>query len=145
MKHLAILLLTLIAFSPTFGQHEGGHDSMAEEDAVKAVVVSGYIEGMHINRDAAAANAAFHPEFIMHVAREGKVSQVTLEQWTSRLNGEKNEHEITYEFEWVDVTGTAAKVKIKVFEDGEHIFTDYLGLYKFEDGWMIVNKIFVSH
>jgi hypothetical protein len=64
---------------------------------------------MNINRDAAATRAAFDPEFIMRYLREGEVRQVKLDQWVSRLNGEKNENEITHEFEWLDVAGNTAK------------------------------------
>jgi hypothetical protein len=45
----------------------------------------------------------------------------------------------------VDVTGNAASAKVMVSENGEHIFTDYFGLYRFDSGWKIVNKIFQGH
>ena len=32
-----------------------------------------------------------------------------------------------------------------VFRDGKHVFSDYLSLYKFEDGWKIIGKIFYRH
>ena len=146
MKNVLLAVFAVSLTSNLLAQgHDGSHDGTSDEEAVKAVIVSGYVEGMHINRDAAAAKKAFHPEFIMHVSRDGEVSQVTIDQWTSRLSGEKNEREITYEFEWVDVVGDAAKAKLLLFQDGEHIFTDYMGLYRMEDGWKIVNKIFDRH
>ena len=145
MKRALLSVFVFVIASPLFAQdgHGGhaGHD-ISDEDAIKKVIVDGYVVGMHVNRDAEAARAAFDPEFIMHVLRDGEVRQVTIDQWTSRLNGEKNEHEITSEFEWVDVTGDVAKAKLKIFEDGTHIFTDYMGLYRTEEGWKIVNKVF---
>ena len=38
-----------------------------------------------------------------------------------------------------------ASVRVEVFRDGKHTFTDYLLLYKFADGWKIVSKAFYSH
>jgi ketosteroid isomerase-like protein len=39
----------------------------------------------------------------------------------------------------------AAVARVEVHRDGKHIFTDYLSLYRFADGWKIVGKIFQSH
>ena len=116
-----------------------------EQEAVKKVIVSAYVEGLHQNADAEAGRAGFHPEFIMHLNREGQVSQVPRDQWFSRLDGEKNENEITHEFVYVDVTENVASAKIRMYSNGEHTFTDYMGLYRSEDGWRIVNKVFQSH
>ena len=45
----------------------------------------------------------------------------------------------------IDVTENAAVAKIEVYKDGKHVYTDYMSLYKFEEGWKIVNKIFATH
>ena len=42
----------------------------------------------------------------------------------------------------MDVTGKAAVARVELFRDGKHVFTDYLSLYQFADGWKIVAKIF---
>ena len=143
MKTLTLTVALIALSMPALAQNSDA--DMADQEAVKDVIVSAYVEGMHINSDAEAALAGFHPEFIMHVARDGEISQVTIQAWTSRLSGEKNENEITHEFEWVDVTGKAAKAKLLVYSNGTHIFTDYMGLYKVDGEWKIVNKIFESH
>jgi hypothetical protein len=35
----------------------------------------------------------------------------------------------------VDVTGTNAVVKLELYRENKKIFTDYLVLYKFVEGW----------
>ena len=151
MKNLLLIVLFLAAVSPTvspaLAQNDDGPSAPAssDEDSVRAVIVSGYIEGMHINRDAEAALAAFHEDFVMHARVDGEVRQITIEQWVSRLGGGKNEDEITYEFTSVIVTGTTANAVLEVFENGTHIYTDYFGLYEGDDGWKIMNKIYQSH
>lgn len=117
----------------------------ADQKAVKEVIENAYVKGLHQNNDAEAGRAGFHPEFIMHVNRNGEVIQVPRDQWFSRLSGELNENEISHEFAYVDVTGDVASAKILMHSNGEHIFTDYMGLYRGEDGWRIVNKVFQAH
>jgi len=39
----------------------------------------------------------------------------------------------------------AAMAKIELWRGNNLIFTDYLGLYKFREGWRIVNKIYHRH
>ena len=117
-----------------------------DEEEIQAVITSAYIEGVHLNRDTEAIRAGFHPEFVMTILDDGGVINATLDQWVERIAASSpQEHEIEWEFENIDVTGSAAFVKLAVFEDGTQIYTDYMGLYKFDDGWKIVNKIFYSH
>ena len=117
-----------------------------DEEEIQAVITSAYIEGVHLNRDTEAIRAGFHPEFVMTILDDGGVINATLDQWVERIAASSpQEHEIEWEFENIDVTGSAAFVKLAVFEDGTQIYTDYMGLYKFDSGWKIVNKIFYSH
>ena len=44
----------------------------------------------------------------------------------------------------MDVTGKSAVARVEIHRDGKHVFTDYLSLYQFADGWKIVAKIFQS-
>ena len=52
---------------------------------------------------------------------------------------------IKADFPVVEVSGTAASVRVEVYRDGKHTFTDYLLLYKFTDGWKIVSKAYDTH
>ena len=45
----------------------------------------------------------------------------------------------------IDITGSAAVARVELYRDFKHIFTDYLSLYRFDDGWKIVGKIFYQH
>jgi ketosteroid isomerase-like protein len=118
--------------------------------AVEAVVKTAYVDGVHAKGDAALMRQGFHPDFRMLVLRGGVMTQVTLEEWIARL--EKGDRErktprpaIRHEFTSVDVTDDAAVVRLELYRDGKHTFTDYLSLYHFPDGWKIVSKIFQAH
>jgi hypothetical protein len=121
------------------------------EDAVKAVVQSAYIEGVHAKGDAALMRAGFHPDFRMLVLRDGAMSAVTLDEWATRIEKGSRDRagaarpEIRAEFPRIHVTGDAAQVQVELYRGGKHAFTDYLTLYRFADGWKIVSKIFQAH
>ena len=57
----------------------------------------------------------------------------------------KDEEKVTAKFPIIDITGNAAMVKLEYYKGGNHVFTDYLSLYKFEEGWKIVSKIYFRH
>jgi hypothetical protein len=42
----------------------------------------------------------------------------------------------------VDVAAYAAVAKVQVYKGTTHFSTDYMLLYRFEEGWRIVSKIF---
>ena len=48
-------------------------------------------------------------------------------------------------FTQVDVTGSAALVRLELYRNGKHAFTDYLSLYKLSEGWRIVAKTFQAY
>ena len=122
----------------------------ADVDAVKAVVKSAYVEGVHAKGDVALMRAGFHPSFRMLVLKDGALSPVTLDEWAARIEKDASAKRfarpgIRADFESVDVTGDAAVVRLELFRGGKHAFTDYLSLYRFPDGWKIVSKIYQAH
>jgi hypothetical protein len=121
----------------------------AEEEAaaVKKVIREAYVEGMWIDRDEAAVRSGFHEDFVISIRRKGVLVQTTLNDWLKRssLDGTRNERKIEHRFTDVDVVGDMASVKIELLVDGKLVYTDRLGLYKFESGWKIVSKIYHSH
>ena len=52
------------------------------------------------------------------------------------------EKKISIQFLSVDVTGTAAVAKFEFYVGDELKYIDYLSLYKFDDKWKLVSKIF---
>lgn len=92
----------------------------------------------------------FHPDFRMLVLADGKMTAVTLDEWTARIekaaaNPAAPKFAIRSEIPQVDIIGTAATVKVELWRNDVHTFSDYLSLYKFADGWKIVGKTFYSH
>jgi ketosteroid isomerase-like protein len=118
---------------------------------IKAVIQSAYVEGVHVKLDPTKMRKGFHPDFRMLVLKDGKMTAVSLEEWIGRMEQREKENPnaprpaIKAAFPLVNVTGDAAVARVEIDRDGKHTFTDYLSLYKFADGWLIVGKIFQAH
>lgn len=147
MKNLIVLFtfivgLSLSAFTQTVEQ---------EQEAVKKVVQSAYVEGLQNEGDAAKIDAGFHPGFnLVGIAKGDNIWKLPIYTWRANaLNDVKSgkkpktgEDLVTVNFLNVDVTGTAAVVKLEFLVGGVKTYVDYISLYKFESGWKIVNKIY---
>ena len=141
MKTMLLLAVALAAPAPP---------ADGDVEAVKAVVKSAYVDGVHARGDVALMRAGFHPSFRMLTLRDGAVTPVTLDEWAGRIEKGAADRsaprpEIRHEFTSVDVTGDAAVVRLELHRGGRHAFTDYLSLYRFPDGWKIVSKTFQAH
>jgi hypothetical protein len=128
-------------------------DLAAEREAIVRVVGDAYVDGIHNFRDPVAIRKGFHPGFEMLVLREGKLEKLPIERWIANIES-RNAQEppptdgkrtTTAAYPLVEVTGTAAICKVELTRDGKLVFTDYLALYRFEDGWKIVGKSFYRH
>lgn len=123
--------------------------SLAADDAeaIETVIEKAYIGGIWTNGDEQAARAGFDSSFVMQVAQEDGVRSASLDAWMERLGlkGEPLRENVTHAIQVLDQTGRAAVAKVEIFQDGEALYTDYMSLYRFEDGWRIVAKTFHTH
>ncbi|MFC1725592.1 nuclear transport factor 2 family protein [candidate division KSB1 bacterium] len=120
-----------------------------EKDAIKKAIVEGYIEGVITKGDAEMVKKGWHEDCEIVVFKNGKLQKVDVKYWIDRF--EKNpgpyapNTKVKYEFEDIKVTGYAAIVALKVFYNGKQKYTDYMNLYKFEEGWKVATKTFYTH
>jgi hypothetical protein len=122
-----------------------------EVEAVKNVINSAYIEGIHNNGSIDDIKAGFHPSFEMLSNTEGELTRFSISEWierieTNRANNPNQKRDRTdVKYLDVDITGGAASVKFELLRNGETIFTDYMYLYKFGDDWKIITKVYHRH
>lgn len=117
----------------------------ADEAAIRRVIADYYVNAVFVTRDAAAVRTGFHPRFSLFVLDGDSVIVAPLDLWLDRLalDGVRSNKAYHHEVAFVDVAGDAAVVRTELFEDGQHIYTDYFNLYRFpSEGWRIVTKIF---
>lgn len=148
MSKIITVIVALFLFSAGLAFH---HHEQEDKTSIEKMIKDAYIDGVHNLGDAQLIRQGFHPEFTMLVFQDGKLLKVSLEQWIERIGEGKNKAsdapliETTYKIRHIDVAGNSAIAAIDVSKGGKHIFTDYMSLYKFEEGWKIVNKIFYRH
>ncbi|HEY7410292.1 MAG TPA: nuclear transport factor 2 family protein [Vicinamibacteria bacterium] len=144
-------VLVLVAVLVSGSALPAGADEATDKEAVKAVVKAAYVDGVHAVGDPEAMRRGFHSGFNMLVLKDGQMSAVPIADWIARLEKAgsasqgKPRPAIKAEFTLVDVTGDAAVTRVEIFRAGRHVFTDYLSLYRFPDGWKIVGKTFFAH
>jgi hypothetical protein len=146
MKKLTLLFAALLMGFFAIAQDA----QKIEEDAIKELILTAYVDGLQNNGDLEITKQGFFPGFDLLMLQNGMVNKLPIYNWITykELGREKNpgalsEEEITTcEFEFIDITGTAAVAKIHLSKGGKKIFTDYLSLYQFDDGWKIVSKIY---
>jgi hypothetical protein len=141
-KSLSLLLIITLAFL-SFANAQN------EENAIKEVIQSAYIDGIHNLGDMDAIEKGFHPGFDLLIKNEnGQLVKYPIYSWLESTkkrkaeNPEGPEEKTTVEFIDIDITGESAVAKIDLFRDGKRTFTDYLFLYKFPEGWRIVSKVY---
>ncbi len=142
MKNLILLAFVFLFVTTGYAQNN--------EEAVKNVVKSAYVEGIHNNGSIADIRAGFHPSFSMLRLMENEIEPLPIADWISSIEKRRSENppqgeRIDGKFVDIDVTGNAATVKLELYRQDKLIFTDYLSLYLFEEGWQIVSKTYFRH
>jgi len=143
---LFILVLSLVPLV-VLSQNE------TEQEAIKKVIQSAYVDGLQNKGPVADIEKGFHPGFELLGIKNNELTKFPIYSWImyhqKRLAENPNpptaEELVTCKFPLIDITGNAAMVKIELFKGGNILFTDYLSLYKFEEGWQIVSKIYFRH
>jgi len=149
MKKTGILLtLVLMVFVAS------ATDVEKEKQAIQQVIQSAYIDGIHNLGDVEDIRNGFHPGFnLLGVNGNNQLTKLPIYSWIESVEkrkqqnpeGRPKEEKITCKYNKIDVTGNAAQAEIELYRKGEKLFTDYLQLYKFEEGWRIVSKIYHRH
>lgn len=123
--------------------------AQTDEDAIKALVQSAYVDGLQNLGDLDRTRAGFHPDFVLLGLRDGQLTKLPIAEWIASAAKRKADGArpplTTVKFLTVDITGSAASVKLELHQNDKRIFTDYLSLYRFPDGWKIVGKIYHRH
>ena len=124
------------------------HQEQRPVEAIKSVVRTAYVEGVHETQDVEVIKGGFHDDFRMLVYGDDRITKVSVEEWLPRIERLKADNPGMWSsktncvIEFVDVSGNAAAVKLKVYKGDVHFSDDYMLLYRFPEGWKIVSKIF---
>jgi Putative lumazine-binding len=111
-----------------------------------------FAQGIQNNGSVEAIRKGFHPSFNMLRFTDNEIKPYPIEEWIAAIEKRKAESKPDVKtvrteanFLSIDVTGTAASVKLELSREGKRTFTDYIVLYKFTEGWRIVSKTYYRH
>ena len=122
-----------------------------EKEAIKKVIQTSYVEGLQNEGDLEKVDKGFHSCFKLLGVKDGKdIWELPIAEWKEKVKERKakgaypksGKKKVTVKFEMIDITGNAAIAKFKFFVGDKFKYVDYLSLYKFNDGWKIVGKIY---
>lgn len=123
-----------------------------EEEAIKETILTGYVHGAFNELDPDAMGKTFHEEFAIFSTDGQNLRRYPIAVWRENVTNQKNDPNFDpannvweHKFSEVDVSGNSAMVKLELYNEGEHVYTDYLSLLKFDDGWKIVAKVYYRH
>ncbi len=141
------LLLSIILFSSIalFAQ-----DIDKEKEAIKKVIQTAYVEGLQNEGDIDKIDSGIHPDFdLLGIGKDNNMWKYSIKDWKAKTVKKVEEgdlprkgDQVSVVFKNIDITGNAAMAKIDFYIGKKLAYVDYISLYKFEEGWMMVNKIF---
>lgn len=122
-----------------------------DQQTIMDVIQTAYVDGLQNEGDIDKVDSGFHPGFeLLGIGKGDQMWKLPIYNWKETTEDalregkkpRKDEELVSVNFLSVDVSGTAAFVKLEFYVGEKLTFIDYLSLYKFEDGWKIVSKIF---
>jgi hypothetical protein len=147
-KGLILIVFTIISVSLIHAQ-----DIDSEKDNIIKVIQTAYVDGLQNKGEVKDIENGFHPGFNLLGVNNNMLTKFPIYSWIESFENRKEkdpeppkeEEKITCDYLLIDITGNAAMAKIQLNRNNELLFTDYLQLYKFDEGWRIVSKIYFRH
>ncbi|RLD78475.1 MAG: hypothetical protein DRJ10_10275 [Bacteroidetes bacterium] len=145
MKNTLLIIVLFSMFSLSAQNIE------KEKEAIKKVIQTAYVEGLQNEGNADKIDSGIHPDFnLLGIDKENAMWKYSITDWKAKVVKKRKdgklpltgEDMVSVKFKSVDVTGTAAVAKIEFYVGSKLTYVDYISLYKFENGWKMVNKIF---
>lgn len=148
MKKNAVIIfgLVIVVFIAHFVL--GANDKGEVEKVIKA----SYFNGAFNDLDTKAMRKGFHPEFAIFSAKGNDINRYPINTWVKGIetrkqaaNFDASRSKMDCKIVSINVTGGCAAAKIEISKDGKKIYTDYLSLLKFDDGWKVVAKVYHAY
>ena len=143
----SVIIVTVIVF--LVSSVPAGADDKTD---IETIIKASYFNGAFNDLDTQAMRQGFHPEFAIFSADGEDLSRYPIYAWIKGIEKRKQDpkHDSSKEkmdckIVSLDVTGGAAAAKIEISKDGRLVYTDYLSLLKFSDGWKIAAKVYQAH
>jgi len=148
MKKIIGVILVMLLTAQLFGFNSKAD----EEKEVTKVITACYFNGAFNDLDTEAMRNGFHPDFAIFSAKGNEINKYPIDTWIKGIergkkdpNFDKSKVKMDCKIVSIDVTSGCAAVKVEISKDSKLVYTDYLSLLKFENGWKIVAKVYHGH
>lgn len=148
MKKVSMIVFGLM-FLAVFSTVILDADSKTE---VEKVIHTCYFNGAFNDLDTVSMRKGFHPDFAIFSANGNEISRYPIDEWIKGIEKMKKDPKFDRsrakadcKIVSLDVTEGCAAAKIEISKNGRLVFTDYLSLLKFDEGWKIVAKVYHAH
>ena len=119
------------------------NNNVTDYDAITQAV-SAYIEGGRMG-SGATTKKAFHSHANIFGYLGGNLLGPDMQKLYDARDKVGPAPDLEARFTRVDVTGTAANVRLDTNRGGKPLYTDYLNMVKLDGVWIIVSKVFHMH
>ena len=143
MKVLAFVLAAIIGVLP-YLETKNLHAASGAEAAAARIPLENYINA-HATGNPDYIRKAFLPEAKIMAFRDGKLLNLSVEEFASRFAGKPaaDESQRKRRIDSLNITGNAGVARI-ILDYPDTTLTDYMSLLKVDGEWKIVNKVFVA-
>jgi hypothetical protein len=142
-------VITGLMFLALFSTFVFGADDRSD---VENVIKSSYFNGAFNDLDTESMRKGFHPDFAIFSAKANEISRYPIDVWIKGIEQrkqnpdfDKSQARMDCKIVSLDITAGCAAAKIEISKNGKMVYTDYLSLLKFDDGWKIVAKVYHAH
>jgi len=141
MRVLTFVLATIIAGVP-FLETRNPIAASEAEAAAASIPLENYINA-HATGNPEYIRKAFLPDAKIMAFRDGKLLNLSVEEFASRFSGKPamDESQRKRRIDSLDLTGNAGVARI-VLDYPDVVLTDYMSLLKVDGEWKIINKVF---
>ena len=141
---IATALVSVVLSAATPARAESQGSTSTDDKALVRATVQRYLHGLKFN-DTTDFHKAFWPDAkLLFIKRDGSLGQLSQADWYRGFAATAGKEEQgTLEIVSVDVTGSAASVKV-METYATSVYVDYLNLLRIGQEWRIVNKIYMS-
>lgn len=140
MRVMALFLAAIVGALPFLGPT--GLNASEAETAAARIPLENYIKA-HATGNPEYIRKAFFPEAKIMAFRDGKLLNLSVEEFASRFEGKPaaDESQRKRHIDSLNIKGNAGNARI-VLDYPQATLTDYMSLLKVDGEWKIVNKVF---
>jgi hypothetical protein len=144
---VSVLTMTIILIA-SFGFSQKTDDQEKEKQAIEKVIRTSYVDGIFNEGSVDKIKTGWYPSCDICIYSVSKDTCTKSKAYRFIPMFEKNPAGLapgtTCKIPFIHVTGYEAIAIVEIYLEERQVYTDYMNLYKFADGWKIVTKTFYA-